>query len=102
MRMVWRKFIIFLHTIIIYIPVAIVFKVEPNLAMLLAIPGLILVFVNLIWLTTVVAILSTRYRDIQPISAPPSSSACSQPRSCGRSARSATPGSLPNSIRLIT
>jgi lipopolysaccharide transport system permease protein len=67
MRMVWRNFIIFLHTIIIYIPVAIVFKVEPNLAMLLAIPGLILVFVNLIWLTTVVAILSTRYRDIQPI-----------------------------------
>jgi ABC-type polysaccharide/polyol phosphate export permease len=35
--------------------------------MLLAIPGLILVCVNLIWLTTVVAILSTRYRDIQPI-----------------------------------
>ena len=35
--------------------------------MLLAIPGLILVCVNLIWLTTVIAILSTRYRDIQPI-----------------------------------
>ncbi len=30
-------------------------------------PGFILVCVNLIWLTTVVAILSTRYRDIQPI-----------------------------------
>jgi ABC-type polysaccharide/polyol phosphate export permease len=67
LRMVWRNFIIFLHTIVIYIPVAIVFKVEPNWAMLLAIPGLILVCVNLIWLTTVVAILSTRYRDIQPI-----------------------------------
>ena len=65
--MVWRNFIIFLHTIVIYIPVAIVFKVEPDWAMLLAIPGLILVCVNLIWLTTVVAILSTRYRDIQPI-----------------------------------
>jgi ABC-type polysaccharide/polyol phosphate export permease len=67
LRMVWRNFIIFLHTIVIYIPVAIVFKVELNWAMLLAIPGLILVSVNLIWLTTVVAILSTRYRDIQPI-----------------------------------
>jgi ABC-type polysaccharide/polyol phosphate export permease len=59
LRMVWRNFIIFLHTIVIYIPVAIVFKVEPNLKMLLAIPGLMLVCVNLIWLT--------RYRDIQPI-----------------------------------
>jgi len=67
LRMVWRNFIIFLHTIVIYIPVAIVFKVVPDWAMLLAIPGLILVCVNLIWMTTVVAILSTRYRDIQPI-----------------------------------
>ena len=67
LRMVWRNFIIFLHTIVIYIPIAIVFKIEPNLKMLLAVPGLILVCVNLIWLTTVIAILSTRYRDIQPI-----------------------------------
>ena len=36
LRMVWRNFIIFLHTIVIYIPVAIVFKVEPNLTMLYA------------------------------------------------------------------
>jgi lipopolysaccharide transport system permease protein len=67
LRMVWRNFIIFLHTIVIYIPIAIVFKIEPNLKMLLAIPGLILVCVNLVWLTMVIAILSTRYRDIQPI-----------------------------------
>jgi ABC-type polysaccharide/polyol phosphate export permease len=67
LRVVWRNFIIFLHTIVIYIPIAIVFKIEPNLKMLLAIPGLILVCVNLIWLTTVIAVLSTRYRDIQPI-----------------------------------
>jgi ABC-type polysaccharide/polyol phosphate export permease len=67
LRVVWRNFIIFLHTIVIFIPVAIVFKIEPKLAMLYEIPGLLLVCVNLIWLTTVIAILSTRYRDIQPI-----------------------------------
>ena len=67
LRVVWRNFIIFLHTIVIFIPMAIIFKIAPNLSMLLAIPGLILVTANLIWLTTVVAILSTRYRDIQPI-----------------------------------
>jgi ABC-type polysaccharide/polyol phosphate export permease len=67
LRVVWRNFIIFLHTIVIYIPMAIVFKIEPKLSMLLVIPGLMLVAVNLIWLTTVIAILSTRFRDIQPI-----------------------------------
>jgi lipopolysaccharide transport system permease protein len=67
LRVVWRNFIIFLHTIVIYIPMMIVFKIVPNLAMLLVIPGLLLAIVNLIWLTTVIAILSTRFRDIQPI-----------------------------------
>jgi ABC-2 type transport system permease protein/lipopolysaccharide transport system permease protein len=67
LRVVWRNFIIFLHTIVIFIPMAIIFKIEPNLTMLYEIPGLILVGVNLIWVTTVIAILSTRYRDIQPI-----------------------------------
>ena len=67
LRVVWRNFIIFLHTIVIYIPMAIIFKIEPKLTMLYVIPGLFLVGVNLIWLTTVIAILSARYRDIQPI-----------------------------------
>jgi homopolymeric O-antigen transport system permease protein len=67
LRVVWRNFIIFLHTIVIFIPMAIIFKIEPNLTMLYEIPGLLLVGINLIWLTTVIAILSTRYRDIQPI-----------------------------------
>jgi lipopolysaccharide transport system permease protein len=67
LRMVWRNFIIFLHTIVIFIPIAIIFKVAPNWVTLLVIPGLILVCINLIWMTTVIAILSTRYRDIQPI-----------------------------------
>ena len=67
LRVVWRNFIIFLHTIVIFVPMAIIFKITPNLTTLYVIPGLILVIVNLLWLTTVIAILSTRYRDIQPI-----------------------------------
>jgi ABC-type polysaccharide/polyol phosphate export permease len=67
LRVVWRNFIIFLHTIVLYVPMAIVFKIEPKLVTLLVVPGLLLVVANLIWLTTVVAILSTRFRDIQPI-----------------------------------
>jgi ABC-type polysaccharide/polyol phosphate export permease len=67
LRAVWRNFIVFLHTVVIYIPVAIYFKVEPNWIWFLAIPGLALVCLNVIWVATVIAILSTRYRDIQPI-----------------------------------
>src|SRR3984893_9391901 len=59
LRVVWRNFIIFLHTIVIYIPMAIIFKIAPNLTTFYEIPGLILVVVNLLWLTTVIAILST-------------------------------------------
>jgi ABC-type polysaccharide/polyol phosphate export permease len=67
LRVVWRNFIIFLHTIVIFIPVAIIFKVVPTSATLLLVPGLFLVCINVIWLATVLAILSTRYRDILPI-----------------------------------
>jgi ABC-type polysaccharide/polyol phosphate export permease len=67
LRVVWRNVIIFLHTIVIFVPVAIVFKVAPNLTTLLVLPALLLVCVNVIWLGTILAILSTRYRDMQPI-----------------------------------
>jgi ABC-type polysaccharide/polyol phosphate export permease len=67
MRVIWRNFIVFLHTVVIYIPVAIYFKVEPNWNWLLALPGLALICINVIWVATVIAVLSTRYRDIQPI-----------------------------------
>jgi ABC-type polysaccharide/polyol phosphate export permease len=67
LRVIWRNLIIFLHTIVIFIPVAIVFKVAPNMATLLVLPALFLVCINMIWLATLLAVLSTRYRDMMPI-----------------------------------
>lgn len=64
LRVVWRNFIVFLHTIVIYIPVAIIFKVVPTFYV---VPGFFLVCVNQIWVAIILAIVSTRYRDIQPI-----------------------------------
>jgi ABC-type polysaccharide/polyol phosphate export permease len=66
-RTVYRNFIVFLHTIIIFVPIAIYFRVMPNWNTLLAVPGLFLVVVNATWVATVLATFSTRYRDIQPI-----------------------------------
>ena len=67
LRVVWRNFIVFLHTMVIFLPVAIIFKVTPNAATLLALPGLLLVCINVTWLAAVLAILSARYRDMLPL-----------------------------------
>jgi ABC-type polysaccharide/polyol phosphate export permease len=67
MRTVWRNLIVYMHTIVIFIPVAIYFRVEPTLLTVYVIPGLFLVLVNQIWVTIVLGIFSARYRDIQPI-----------------------------------
>lgn len=66
-RVVWRNFIVFLHTVVIYIPVAAYFRVPLGLTSLLALPGLFLLIVNVTWAAMVLAIVSTRYRDVQPI-----------------------------------
>jgi ABC-type polysaccharide/polyol phosphate export permease len=66
-RVVWRNFIVFLHTIVIFVPVAIIYDVRPGMTALLAIPGLMLVCINQAWVTLSLAILCTRYRDVQQI-----------------------------------
>jgi ABC-type polysaccharide/polyol phosphate export permease len=67
LRVVWRNFIVLLHTIVIFIPVAFIFKIVPNLTTLYLLPGLFLVCVNQTWVAMILAILNTRFRDIQPI-----------------------------------
>jgi ABC-type polysaccharide/polyol phosphate export permease len=67
LRVVWRNFIVFLHTIVIFVPLAIFFNLKPQLVTLLALPGLALLFLNQIWLGLTLAILSARYRDVVQI-----------------------------------
>ena len=64
LRVLWRNFIVLMHTIVIFIPVSLVFALQPNASILLALPGLVLVCVNLAWLELILAILSTRFRDV--------------------------------------
>jgi lipopolysaccharide transport system permease protein len=64
-RVVWRNFIVFLHTI--FVPVAVIFDVRPGFTGLLALPGLALVYINQAWLTLSLGIICTRYRDVQQI-----------------------------------
>ena len=49
-RIVWRNFIVFLHTIVIYIPVMVYFQLRPGASMVLVIPGLVLLLATgLLW-----------------------------------------------------
>jgi ABC-type polysaccharide/polyol phosphate export permease len=64
LRVVWRNLIVFLHTIVIFIPIAIYFEIKPTWYIFLALPGLFLIYINQVWVAFVLAILSSRYRDV--------------------------------------
>jgi len=67
LRVAWRNLIVLAHTFVIFIPIAFIFGIKPNLATLLAVPGLLLLYLNSIWLGLVVAILSARFYDVPQI-----------------------------------
>jgi ABC-type polysaccharide/polyol phosphate export permease len=67
LRVVWRNFLFLLHTIVLIVPIAILFPIEVNFSSLLVLPGLFLLLVNQVWICLVLAILATRFRDVQQI-----------------------------------
>jgi ABC-type polysaccharide/polyol phosphate export permease len=58
MRMIWRSFIVFLHTVVLIVPVAFFFRMNIGLDSFLVIPGMFLVVLNQI------GVFATRFRDI--------------------------------------
>ena len=66
-RAVWRNFIILLHSLPIVILSLLIFKDMPNREIFLLPFGLILLLLNAVWVTVVLGILCTRYRDVFPI-----------------------------------
>lgn len=67
LRMLWRNIIIFLHNFLIFPFICVLSSHSIGLPALLAIPGFFILFVNLFWISVVVAFLCTRYRDCLPI-----------------------------------
>ncbi|UFS94760.1 ABC transporter permease [Nocardia huaxiensis] len=68
-RLVWRQFLFFLHNMAIYVVMLAAFGVWKHLSftVLLAIPGILLLFANAMWVSIAFGIFSTRYRDLAPI-----------------------------------
>ena len=66
--LVWRNLIVFLHNLVVYVLVAIPLKPELlGWTVLLAVPGLLLVLVNGVWLALLIGMLCLRFRDVQPL-----------------------------------
>ena len=67
LRVVWGNFIVLLHTIIIIVPIWLYFLHWPGLAALMALPGVLVISLNLVWVGLVLAVLNTRFRDVAQI-----------------------------------
>jgi len=67
LRVVWRNLILFLHNAAIYLVVVFIFDVRVNWALLLAIPGLLVLLANALWCATLLGMLAARFRDLSQI-----------------------------------
>lgn len=66
-RLIWRQVLFFLHNLVVYGLMLLFFDVPLGLGTLLAIPALVLLVLNGFWVALVVGIVSTRFRDIPPV-----------------------------------
>jgi len=66
-RLIWRNQIIFLHNLMVFIAMAIFFRIDVSLNNLLFIPAMLLISILLISVGLVLGLLGTRFRDIPPV-----------------------------------
>ena len=66
-RVVWRNLIILLHNAVVFVIVAVLFSVWPGWIGLLAIPGMVLLCLNGVWVGVLLGAFSARFRDVPPI-----------------------------------
>ena len=63
----WRNVIVFLHNLAIFVVVAVYAGVRVRWPMLLAVPALILIWVNGVWAATLLGMIVARYRDVRQV-----------------------------------
>src|SRR5690606_36033047 len=67
MRDLWHETIILAHNVVIIPILLIVLQAGIDWHVILVIPGFLLLVLNLIWISLVLAVLCTRYRDVTQI-----------------------------------
>jgi ABC-2 type transport system permease protein len=66
-RLVWRQVLFFAHNLIVYVVMLVVFPQPLNWGSLLALPAFVLLTVNGAWVALLLGIVTTRFRDLLPI-----------------------------------
>ncbi|HZZ52039.1 MAG TPA: ABC transporter permease [Pseudonocardia sp.] len=66
-RLVWRQTLFFLHNLVIWVALIIIFPQPLSWTALLAIPAFCVLVINGMWISIVAGIIATRFRDIPPI-----------------------------------
>jgi ABC-2 type transport system permease protein len=66
-RLIWRQTLFFGHNLLVYAVMLVVFPQPLSLASLAAVPAFALLMVNGFWAALLVGIVSTRFRDLPPV-----------------------------------
>ena len=66
-RLLWRQTLFFLHNLVIWLLLVIIFPQPLSATVLLALPAFVLLVINGLWLALLAGIIATRFRDIPPI-----------------------------------
>jgi ABC-2 type transport system permease protein len=68
-RLVWRQTLFFLHNLVIWLVLILIFPQPISWTLLLAVPAFLLLMINGGWIAIVSGVIATRFRDIPPIMA---------------------------------
>ena len=62
--MLWRNLIVLTLNLLVFVAVAAWYAIMPRWTMLLTIPAFGILYLNIAWLTLILALVCTRFRDI--------------------------------------
>ncbi len=66
-RTLWRNTIVFLHMVVVFVVVAVIFQQSVDASLFLIIPGLLLWVLNGLWLGLLLGTLAARFRDLPQV-----------------------------------
>jgi ABC-2 type transport system permease protein len=66
-RLIWRQMLFFAHNLVVYLVMLLVFPQPLGWATLTVFPALLLLVVNGTWVALLLGIVTTRFRDLKPI-----------------------------------
>ncbi|WP_052127469.1 ABC transporter permease [Enterobacter cancerogenus] len=67
MRVIWKNFLIFLHNIVIFPLVLLAVQKSVSWTVILAVPGFLLLLLNLTWVLMILSMICARFRDMTQI-----------------------------------